>query len=149
MINNKVLSLSALALSLSLTQTSVFAESEGMQHCFHGERLHKIVDELNLTPEQKEKIHSIRDNARETYRAKFKEIRSLRMQINEAFKSGPVDETKMDSFVNQKKEIVGVIFKTRLMERNDISNVLTDQQRQKLYELIQKWEDKHQEFEPQ
>lgn len=140
----KYLGLSVLALSLSFAQAPMaFADSE--HKCFgNGEHFRKVVETLNLTAEQKTKIQAIREQAKKDIDAKHEELRKIRMQINDAYRDKTMDSSKIDSFVTQKKDIIGDIMKVRMTERYDISNVLTDEQKTKLVDMMKSWEEKHQ-----
>ena len=56
--NKSILSLSALALSLSVSQATLACSSDHHPNVL-GERVHKMVAHLDLSADQKEKIHTI------------------------------------------------------------------------------------------
>ncbi|MDP3706431.1 MAG: Spy/CpxP family protein refolding chaperone [Legionellaceae bacterium] len=146
--NMKFMSLSALALSLSLCQSSVaFAHHEDHERCFDagGMKMHKMIENLDLTAEQKDKIKSISDKAHEVGKAKRDELHAIHMQVNDVFDSHSMNETKIDGFVSQEQQIIGAMIKLKMMERLDICNVLTDEQRAKMADMMKKWEEKHKE----
>ena len=137
--------LSALALSMTLSQAPM-AYANHMK-CFSGAPIEKLTKKLNLTAEQKTKIMAIRTQVKSDIQAKRQDMRTVHMQINDLYKTSPLDESKLDGYINQEKETFGAILKIRLMERRDIANLLTDEQKTKLNEMIQKQETKHQEHQ--
>jgi len=140
--NTKLLSFSALALSLSLSQTSV-AFAEHTVKCFDGQRLEKAIKKLDLSADQKTKIEAICEKAKADIIAQRETFRAAHMEVNEAFKSNSMTEDKMDSFVSKEEKIVGAMIKIRMMERLDINNVLTDDQKAKVADMMIKWENDH------
>lgn len=146
--NMKFMSLSALALSLSLCQaSSAFAHDSEHMNCFagSGEKMHKMVDKLDLTADQKTKIKDIAEKAKAVEVAKRDELKTIHMQVNDTFHANGMTETKIDGFVNQEQQIIGAMIKVRMMERLDISNVLTEAQKTKMSDMMKKWEEKHKE----
>lgn len=140
--NKKIVTLSALALSLSMGGASLaYADHQ----CYSGKRMEKLVDSLDLTADQKAKIKTIRDQAMTAIKPKMDEMHAIHVKINESFKAGTLDDSTLDSLVSQKKEALGEIMKIRLTERRDISNVLTAPQKTKLADMLQQWEAKHEE----
>ena len=148
--NIKCMSLSALALSLSLCQTSAaFASDHDRMKCLDGggKKIHKLIDKLDLTSDQKAKIKDIAEKAKTVEMSKQDELRAIHMQVNDAFQSNSVNETKIDGFVSQEQQVIGAMIKVRMMERLDISNVLTDEQKTKLSDMMKKWKEKHKEHQ--
>ena len=143
--NKKIMCLSTLALSMTLSQAPL-AYADHMK-CFSGAPIEKLTKELNLTPEQKTKITAIRAQVKPEIQAKRQDMRAVHMQINDLFKATPLDESKLDGLINQEKENFSAILKIRLMERRDIANLLTDEQKTKLNDMVQKAEAKHQEHQ--
>ena len=142
--NKNILSLSALALSLSVSQATLACSSDHHSN-FWGERVHKMVSHLDLSAEQKGKIHTIRERAKHEMQAKFNELRTLRHDKNEILAAPTFNESKLDGVINQEKDVLGSILKIAAMERHEISNVLTAKQKEKLSEMVQKWEKKQHE----
>lgn len=141
--NIKMLSLATLAFSMSLSQP-ILACSDSMKS-FTGDRLEKWAEQLGLNVDQKKKIMTIRDQARHGLLPQFEKLHTLRHQSNELLMATTLDESALDGIIAQEKEVLGSIMKTRAMERRDILNVLTTQQKAKFTEMIRQWEQKHQE----
>ena len=152
--NKKILCLSALALSMSLSQVTLACSSDqcSSEQCssehmkgFSGDRFEKVTEKLDLNAEQTVKVHAIKEQAKKELEQKFEEIHAVRHQINELYRATKLDESKLDSLVQKETEIFGSVLKMGAMERRDVYNVLTEQQRVKLADLIQQREEKHQE----
>lgn len=140
--NKKLMTFSALALSLSLSQAPL-VYAEHTTDCFNGEKIHKMVKKLNLTSDQQTKIKAIIDRAHTEMQTKHKELAALRVDVNNAFHTNAMTESKMDGLVSQEQQVMGAMLKIRMMERLDITNVLTDEQKAKLSDHMIKWEEKH------
>lgn len=134
----KFLSISIFALSLLCLQSkAAFAH-----HCGCGEmshKMHEAMEKINLSDEQKGKIKEAMDKAHDALKAKHDEMRDVRMLINGAFKDGTMNEAKIDEFSNKQMHIMGAIMKIRMMERFAISQVLTDEQKEMLNDMLHQW----------
>lgn len=138
----KALCLSTLALSLSLIQApAAFADHMA---CFDNPRVHRMLDKLDITAEQKTKVEAIRGESSKSIMPLHQKMNDLRIQVNDGFATGAMDEAKLKDLINQEKEVFGDILNIRLTERHNISNVLTAEQKTKLAEEVKKWEEKHQ-----
>ena len=132
--NKKILSLSALALVISLAQAPFALACH--EKCMPGSPIEKMAHQLDLTTDQKKKIMDIRAQMMSQVVAKQQEMRAAHKQIDDLFQTGTVDESKLDAVVMQQQEIFGAMLKMRLMERKAIMNVLTDAQKVKLHNMI-------------
>ncbi len=140
--NKKIITLSALAVSLSLSVPLAYAHHS---QCVGGANIEKMVKALDLTPDQKTKIMAIRDQVKPQIQAKRQDMRTVHMQINDLYKADTLDESKLDELINQEKDTFGAILKIRANERRDIAAILTPEQKAKLADMMQKMEKKHQE----
>ena len=138
--NKKLVCLSALALSLSMSQATFACDK--MSH-FGSDRMEKMTEKLDLTADQKAKIKTIREQAHQANLSKYEQLHKLHAQMNDLLSASTVDESKLDDMINQEKDLLGAVIKTHAMERHDISNVLTDQQKTKFKAMLQQWEEKH------
>ena len=139
----KIILLLALAMTLCVGPISVVYADHGK--CFMGTHVAKAISKLDLTADQKTKIKAIRDKAKQDLAPLHKQMMVTHQQIEELFKAAKIDDSKFDSLINDKKELIGSIIKIRMNERRDISNVLTEQQKQKLATMMQQWKTKHKE----
>lgn len=133
--NKKIFALIALSLSLILSQVA-FADS-----C-NGEKMKKMFQSLNLDSAQQEKIKAIKDQLRESQKSNWEQMKTIRSQIHDLIKSDKLDESKLDSLIAQKKELMATMMKTRIMAKNQIYNVLNAQQKTKFEQMMKEWEEK-------
>lgn len=137
--NLKTLSLSALALSIALSQ-SAFAHDV----CEHKhDWIVKVSEKLGLNAEQKTKIKAFADQAKIDVKAKHEEMRMIHMHLNEAYTNNTIDPTKLDGFINQEQQAVGAIIKIRSKERYDAYMVLDDKQKEKMNKMTNEWSKSH------
>ncbi len=139
--NNKIIWLSAIALSMSINQVS-FAETHHY-HYMTSERYEKLTQKLDLSPEQKTKINSIVSTTKASLKSKYKDMRGIQKQLNELADSNKMDESKVNALINKKKELVGETSKLRITSRHEIYSILTEPQRAKLSAMIAKWKAEH------
>lgn len=138
----KFISICALAVSfMAFVAPQVQASDCGCHKIAH--KMHEAMEKLNLTAEQKDKIKVINEKAHATIQAKRDEMRNLEMMINAAYKDGSINEAKIDEFANKKMQIVGAVMKTKMMERFEISKILTAEQKEKLNQMVHNWMEKH------
>jgi len=138
--NKKLISLSALLLSLSMSNT-VLACSEHMNHS-SGHWVERVTEKLNLNQEQKAKIKVISEKATIELQPIRSQLRELRHESNQLLTAANLDESKLDKLINQEKDLLGKMIKIRDMEKRDVSVVLTTEQRAKFSEMMQNWEKK-------
>lgn len=134
--------------ALIVAAAFIFASGQAAQagHCSCDKiahKMHKIIDKLNLTSEQKEKIKSIRDKAHTVIKGKHDEMKSIEIMVNAAYKDGSMTEAKIDEYTNKKVQVIGAVIKTRMMERLEISNILTTEQKQEIDKIANNWLKKH------
>ena len=139
--NKKIIWLSALALSMSLSQATFACDCE--MPSSPKDRLERMTHKLDLTADQKMKIKAIGDKAREEMKPKYDEMRSNRMQLNELAAAKEIDQAKVDKLIDQNKEIFGTIMKMRVIVRHDVDMLLTDKQKEKLDKMVADWKEKH------
>lgn len=143
--NKKMIWLSALALSMSISQATLACDCG--RDWTPGDRMEKMTESLDLTADQKAKIKAIGTQAKESMKPKMVEMRDIRMQLNTLADAKVLDEGKIDALISQRKEIMGTIVKGRLMVRHDISMILTDAQKAKLAQMVAAWKAKHMDQE--
>lgn len=136
----KIISLSALALTIAVAQTPMAVACPGK----HKEDwILKVTEKLDLSTEQKVKIKSYAHKAKLELESKHHELKEIHNHVNEAFHSGNINEAKVDEFANQEEKVMGSIAKIRLHERFEIYNTLNEKQKEKMGKMIQDWEEKH------
>ena len=135
-----ILTLSALALSLSISQTTL-ACNDHMQH-FSGEHLAKIAEKLHLSTEQRTKIKLIRHNTVDAMAPKFAELQTLHLKTNDLLDKDTLDEKALDTIISQEKETLGDMLKLRIIEKHDIIVLLTPSQKTAFFKMLEKNEHK-------
>ena len=138
----KIIALSALALSLSLSQAPL-AYANHTPYELNGHHMAKIMEQLDLTAEQQVKINAIRVSTKQKIKPIHREMHALRQKINAAFNMGDVSESNQKSFVNDEVKLIRAVLTIRLSERANISKLLTATQKTKLSSLVQEKMDKH------
>lgn len=140
----KLIWLATFTLAFILGQPSFASCDKDQKHCAH-QRLDKLAAELELTPEQKEKIKTYKEQARASMKENYTQLKALRSQIAILVKSDKMDEAKLDDLVTQVNKIKGAMLKSRIMMQHELYTLLTDKQKAKYQQLKQQWEDKHQD----
>lgn len=141
--SKKLIWLSALVFAFVLGQPG-FACDKSNPHCSMHQRFDKLAQELQLTPEQKAKMKTYKEQARASMKANHAQLKALRGQINTLVKSDKIDEAKLNGLVEQVNKIRGNMLKNRIMMQHELYSILTDKQKAKYQELKQGWEKKHQ-----
>lgn len=140
--NKKIIWLSALALSMSLSQASFACGCHGgdLPDNKHHE---KMIDNLDLTADQAAKIKSIRMHAKDELMPKLNEMRDNRRALNELANEPKLNEDKVGDLIDKQEKLSGEITKIRVHARHEISMVLNEKQKAKMQEMRMKWEKKH------
>jgi protein CpxP len=133
----KLISLTVVALLAMVINSSVFADKTTTHQCYC-KPLETAVEKLNLTSEQQIKIKAIKKQMRESMRSKLVELRSLKPQLNGLIKSEKLDPAKLETLINQKKELLASIMKSRIMARNQIYNLLDTKQKEQFAQILDK-----------
>lgn len=134
----KILTLSTLALALSAgIAPATYAHCDHYSHV-----INKLISQIDLTADQQTKIDTIRAQTKQTIKPLREQMHAIHEQIHAAYQTSTMDESKIDGFVSQEKDIIGNIIKAKMMQGLAISNILTADQKTKLETLIQQWKDK-------
>ncbi len=88
--------------------------------------------DMSLTDEQLEKIHSLRTSFQEGTGKKMLELKSLQRQLKDLFLQDKVDRAKASDLQSKISAIKNDISATKLTMRLDSYDVLTSEQKQKL-----------------
>ncbi|MCA0402852.1 MAG: Spy/CpxP family protein refolding chaperone [Proteobacteria bacterium] len=138
----KMLSIVFFAFSLAMGQALADTPSTDSQSsCGCGGHMKKMVETLKLDDSQQAKIKSIKEQMKASQQANREQMKSIRMQMNQLVQAPNVDEAKLDSLINQKKELMGQMMKARVMAKNQIFNLLNPQQKTQYQDMMKKWED--------
>ncbi len=133
----KIVWIVALISSLALSQ-SVLADSG-----ICGESIKKMVSSLlNLSEDQKTKIKPILEQLKSTLSEKRTQLDDLSKQFAQQEQSASMDQSTVNNLVDQKTKLIGDIIKAKITARNQISNILNDQQKAQLQKMVSKAEEK-------
>lgn len=131
----KLIGIVALAFTFALSQ-SAFAHSS----C--GEGLKNMVESLKLDPAQKEKIKPILDQLKTSIRASADQMKDLRTQMHQQVTSTTMDQGAVDGLIDKKTKLIGDMMKAKMTAKNQIFNILNDQQKTELQNKWNKVEEK-------
>lgn len=151
--------LPVIILFFTIGQTTLFAEnnntnsSSNMMHdtdaswmahgcCCKG-NLHKLLHELNLDATQKAKIKAIKIKLKATLREDCKEMRSINHQIHELITSDTMDQNKLSSLVNQKKELIAQKIMAKIRAKHQMYEVLNEHQKAKFKHMLHQMHEFH------
>ena len=132
----KLLGIAAVAFSFALSQTS-FAHSS-----FCGEGLSKMVESLKLDDAQKEKIKPILEQLKSTAQTTWPQMKDIRTQLDQQVTSATMDQGTVNGVVDQKTKLIGDMIKAKIAAKNQIYNVLNDQQKTTLQTMMKNAEEK-------
>ncbi|WP_078767346.1 Spy/CpxP family protein refolding chaperone [Legionella maceachernii] len=146
MMNKPILRIIIVAFSLIAGQ--VFAESQNQQQkpqdqqqtnksCGCKEaKFKQMINSLHLSSDQQAKINAIKEQAKTTMQANHQQIKALRSQLNQLVESDNMDESKLDSLINQKKELMASMIKTKMMAKHQMYAVLNTQQKAQFQQMM-------------
>lgn len=135
----KILGTLALAFSLVLS-SAVFAHSG---EC--GEGMQKMLDSVKLDDSQKQKIKPIMANLKDSMKQSVDQMKDLNKQINDQADSANMDQSAVNSLIDQKTKLIGDMMKAKVMAKNQIYTILTAQQKASVQSMMKKMHDKMEE----
>lgn len=95
----------------------------------------EVAKQLALTDVQLKKIEAIHENVKKTGEAVHKEMKELKVTMKEAFKATPVDAAKVKAIAEKISAKKSAIFLMHVQMKAETMNVLTAQQKTKLFEM--------------
>lgn len=95
----------------------------------------KMMEKLQLTPEQQAKIKQIRMKYKSDQRQDYKMLSGLRSQMMTLSSDKEMNTSKLDTLIKQRSEISANLIKNKVMMRHEIYQLLNDSQRSKLNEM--------------
>jgi len=102
------------------------------------EKFEKIIQELDLSPEQQELINKQRAGHREKRRQTFQTLRTKRLELKQELEKQDVDKKKIDSLVSEIKPLLGKLLDLRVESILAMKEILTPEQFEKLQRDIKK-----------
>jgi Spy/CpxP family protein refolding chaperone len=127
-----------LAFILSLFGSQI-ALAEG---CVCGANLQMMLKSMKIESAQKDKIKPILEQLKTSLKESGSQMEPLHKQIDEQISSSSMDESKMNSLIDQKTKIIGDMIKAKAKARNQIFSILNQQQKAELEKMIKEKEDK-------
>jgi Spy/CpxP family protein refolding chaperone len=118
----------AILLSLSFSQI-VFAGHHHEQGGTCHKKMGVMLKRLNLTEEQKQKIHIIKKQYKQEKKALLDKHSGFRDKMHELIKTSPNEKEKLNELVKQKQEMVADLIKLKLKMKQGIYQTLTPSQR--------------------
>jgi len=95
-------------------------------------RLEAAIDQLDLTDEQRTQVRSIIDGARNDFRKTADEMRANRKALRSEMQKDAVDEKAVKALADKKGALVAQMTVLRASIHNQVSAVLTPEQREQL-----------------
>lgn len=132
----KTLLLPAFLLSLTVHQTAfshVTSRENAYSNC-----MHNVIEKVVLTADQRSQIKAIKEKSKAEKAKSVQDLRDIRTQMRPLVNSDSMDEKKLDALINQKKEIIAHIMKTKMMAKHQIYMVLDPSQKTMFHELAAK-----------
>jgi protein CpxP len=105
-----------------------------------GEHLKKMISALNLDASQQAKIKGIKDQLKQSQQSNWEQMKSIRSQIHDLITSETMDDSRLNSLINQKKELLGEMMKAKINAKHQIYNTLNEQQKSQFRQMMQQWE---------
>ena len=126
----------AVVFSLALGQ-SALAKS-----CHCGKGMKKMVEQLNLSEEQKAKVMPILDKLKSSMQANRGQMKDFHAQLNQLVQSDKMDQSAVDSLIDKKTKMMGDRMKARVDAKHQIYILLNEQQKASYQAMVKKWQDK-------
>ncbi|HEY0427074.1 MAG TPA: Spy/CpxP family protein refolding chaperone [Pyrinomonadaceae bacterium] len=98
----------------------------------------RMLEELNLTDQQKEQVRALADKARTDSEQYFEELKTTDAQLRNLVESGNFSEEKARQILSTKAQVSTEMEIIRLRTDAAIFNLLTDEQKTQFAELKQK-----------
>ncbi|MCX7115315.1 MAG: Spy/CpxP family protein refolding chaperone [Gammaproteobacteria bacterium] len=127
----KKMLLPALVLSLSFSQAA-FSHESHQTGCPYDHCVRAAVKSVHLTKDQQTKVDAMKAEMKASLHGKWSEMKELHAQAKVLIRSEKMDEAKLDTLINQKKELMGSIMKTKIMMKHHMYNVLDAKQKASL-----------------
>ena len=141
--NKKMIWLAAVTLFASVGQVSYAAEAkmavDKHESCGCSKN---FAMKLDLTADQKAKIKVIMEQSHKDTMAQRKAMQPIKEQMRAMITSDTIDQSKLDTLISQKMEIVSSMMKNKIMVKHQIYLLLTPQQKVKFNEMMMKWDQK-------
>jgi len=136
----RIISLAVIA--VFLVSGNLYAESqcgapEGGRGNGKGDKFQKLAEELNLTPEQKEKLKAQRAEFKEKNKALREKMQAKNKELKNELKNPTVDRAAVNATIEDIKSLTGEKLNSRVDKILSMKDVLTPEQFTKLQEKMQ------------
>ncbi|ASQ46088.1 Spy/CpxP family protein refolding chaperone [Legionella clemsonensis] len=121
--------------------TSSMSSDNGSCPC-PGKRMQEMMDSLNLDASQQAKIKAIKDQLKQSQQSNWEQMKSIRSQIHDLIAADTLDNSKLNSLISQKKELLGEMMKAKISAKQQIYSVLNADQKSQFKQLMKQWEEK-------
>ena len=137
-----VRTISLMMIAAFLVSGSLYAESycgrpEGGRGNEKGDKFQKLAEELNLTPEQKEKLKAQRIEFKEKNKALRENMRAKNEELRNELKNPTADRASINATIEDIKRLTGEKLNSRVDKILAMKDVLTPEQYAKLQEKMQ------------
>lgn len=110
-------------------------------HAQHFMPMHKMMQQLNLSEEQRQQFKTIRQESKAQYRAQHEALRENHRQLHELIASGGYTEDKASELADRHGEITAEMARLRAAETARLYALLTPEQQKKFSNF--RFEDHH------
>ncbi len=102
----------------------------------------KMVQELNLTDDQKAKAKPVIAQLKSDLQAAGSQMGNIESQISAQATSANMDQDKVNGLIDNKAKLIGDMMKAKVKAKNQIFAILTADQKTKLQSLVTKEDNK-------
>lgn len=124
---------------LALSCTMVFSQGV-FADC--GEGLKHMLQSFKLDDAQKAKLGPVMDQLKASLKENVPQMVDLDKQIQQMATSDKMDQSAVDSLIDQKTKLIGNLMKAKITAKNQIMGILTDKQKATLKDMMVKAEEK-------
>lgn len=124
-----------------LTGTNAFAYGQGEPYrkpFFMGKLALEILDKLDLTQEQREKLRALHEDERRQAKELRRRLRETMQGIHQELEKYQSDQNRINSLISEMKTTGGQLFELRINSFIKMKQILTPEQYEKFKEELKK-----------